>query len=250
MSSEQAQSSVPVRRSLLLLFAATALWMCGASLSAQTVLVSPALPTNQDAIVLQASFGCNPIDPPVIDGQTITLNVAGALRPCGPGPYPPTSFPLPPLPEGSYTINWTVNGSHLPFPETTVFQVTSPNTSLFLQSGRFLVTATFTDPATGVQKTAQAVQLSDESGYFWFFGSTNTELSLKLLNGQIINGHSWLFLASMTTMGFSVKVTDQETPTNCRFTGFGSSCLSKTYTSPAGTNQNFFDLQTFPGTTP
>jgi hypothetical protein len=248
MSSEQAQSSVPVRRSLLLLFAAAALLMCGASLSAQTVMVSPALPTTQDAIVLQASFACNPIDPPTIDGQTFTLNVTGPLRPCGPGPYPPTSFPLPPLPEGSYTVVWTVNGS--PLGETTVFQVTSPNTSLFLQSGRFLVTATFTDPATGAQKTAQAVQLSDESGYFWFFGSTNTELSLKLLNGQVINGRSWLFLASMTTEGFSVKVTDQQTPPNCRFTSNGSSCLSKTYTSPAGTNQNFFDLQTFPGTTP
>jgi len=250
MSSTQAQSSLPVRRSLFPLFAAAALLMCGASLSAQTVLVSPALPTTQDAIVLEASYACNPIDPPAIDGRTITLNVPGPLRPCPPGPYPPTSLPLPALAEGSYTVVWTVDGSSLPFSETTVFQVTSPNTSLFLQSGRFLVTATFTDPATGAQKTAQAVQLSDESGYFWFFGSTNTELSLKLLNGQVINGHSWVFLASMTTEGFSVKITDQETPPNCRFAGNGASCLSKTYTSPAGTNQNFFDLQTFPGTVP
>jgi hypothetical protein len=131
-----------------------------------------------------------------------------------------------------------------------VFQVTAPTQSLTLQTGRFLVTATFTDPITGAQQTAQAVQLSDESGYFWFFGSTNTELSLKILNGQLINGRSWLFLASMTTVGFSVKVTDLRTPPDCTFAGDTSSCFSKTYTAQAGTNQNFFDLQTFTGTTP
>jgi hypothetical protein len=249
MSSTQAQSSTAVHRSLLLFFAA-ALLMGGASLSAQTVLVSPALPTTQDAIVLEASYSCDPIDPPVINGHTITLNIEGVLRPCGPGPYPPTPFPLPPLPEGSYTIDWTVNGSHLPVPETTVFQVTSPNQTLTMQNSRFLVTATFTDPATGVQKPAQAVQLSDESGYFWFFGSTNTELSLKILNGQLINGRTWLFLASMTTVGFTVKVTDLTIPPDCTLAGGTSTCFTKTYTSPAGTNQNFFDLQTFPGTAP
>ena len=244
MFPEPTHPAVSARRSLFVLFAS--LLLSGASLSAQTVMVSPALPTTLDAIVLEASFACNPIDPPAIDGQRITLNVPGPLRPCSAGPYSPQSFPLPPLAAGSYTVGWTVSGS--PLPETTVFQVTSPNTNLFLQSGRFLVTATFTDPVTGAQKTAQAVQLSDESGYFWFFGSTNTELSLKLLNGQLINGHSWVFLASMTTEGFSVKVTDQQTPPNCLFTANGSSCLSKTYTSQAGTNQNFFDLQTFAGT--
>jgi hypothetical protein len=70
-----------------------------------------------------------------------------------------------------------------------------------MQGGRFLVTATFTNAVTGAQGTAQGVQLSAESGYFWFFDSTNTELSLKILNGQLINGRSWLFLASMTTKG-------------------------------------------------
>jgi hypothetical protein len=210
--------------------------------------VSPALPTTQDAIVLEASFACNPIDPPTIVGQTITLAVTGPLRPCNAGPFVPFSFPLPPLPAGSYTVRWIVDGT--PLAVTTVFQVGPPNTILNLLSSRFQVSTTFTDPITGAQKTAQAVQLSAESGYFWFFGSTNTEISLKILNGQIINGRSWIFLASMTTVGFTVKVTDLQTPPNCAFAGDTSSCFSKTYTSQAGTNQNFFDLQTFTGMTP
>jgi hypothetical protein len=241
MSSEQMQLSVSVRRSVVLLFA-----LCGASLSAQTVMVSPALPTIEDAIVLQASLACNPINPPTIAGQAITLTVTVPLEPCNAGPFVPHSFPLPPLPAGSYTVSWIVDGT--PLPETTVFQVAPPNASLHLQNSRFVVTATFTDPITGTQKTAHAVQLSDQSGYFWFFDSTNTELSLKILNGQLINGRSWLFLASMTTVGFSVKVTDLQTPAGCAFAGDTSSCFSKAYTSTAGTNQNFFDLQTFTGT--
>jgi hypothetical protein len=246
MSSEQSQPSVSARRSVVLLFAVVVL--CGASLSAQTVQVSPALPTTQDSIVLQASLACNPINPPTIVGQTITLTITVPLEPCNAGPFVPFSFPLPPLPAGSYTVRWIVDGT--PLPETTVFQVNSTSTSLHLQTSRFVVTATFTDPNTGAKEAAQAVQLSDESGYFWFFGSTNTELSLKILNGQLINGRSWVFLASMTTVGFSVKVTDLRTPPDCSLAGDTSSCFSKTYTSPAGTNQNFFDLQTFTGTTP
>jgi hypothetical protein len=246
MSSEQSQPSVSARWSVVLLFAV--LVLCGASLAAQTVQVSPALPTTQDSVVLQASLACNPINPPTIVGQTITLTITVPLEPCNAGPFVPFSFPLPPLPAGSYTVRWIVDGT--PLAETTVFQVGPTNMILNLLSSRFQVSSTFTDPITGAQKTAQAVQLSDESGYFWFFGSTNTEISLKILNGQIINGRTWIFLASMTTVGFTVKVTDLQTPPHCSFAGDTLSCFSKTYTSPAGTNQNFFDLQTFTGTTP
>ena len=249
MSSEQAQSSVSVRRSLFGLFAALALLTCGVSLSAQTAHVSPALPTTQDAIVLQAGYGCAPIFPPTIVGHTITVSSLTPPPPCFPNIDLIQSFPLPPLEAGSYTVNWMfVNTAVV---ETVfVFQVTAPAPSVNLQGGRFQVTTTFTDPVSGGQEPAPAVQVSDESGYFWFFGSTNTEISLKILNGQIINGRSWLFLASMTTVGFTVKVTDLRTPPNCTFRGDSSTCFSKTYTSPAGTNQNFFDLQSFTGTAP
>ena len=55
----------------------------------------------------------------------------------------------------------------------------------------------------------------------------------------------------MTTVGFTVKVTDLQTPPGCaRLGGDTTACVSKTYTSPAGTNQNFLDLQTFAGTAP
>jgi hypothetical protein len=248
MSSKQAQSSASFNRSLFVLLAV--LLTCGVSLSAQTVHLSPALPTTQDAIVLSAGLGCTPIFPPTIVGHTITVPAQSPVPPCHPDIDFFQFFALPQLEAGSYTVNWKFLGSQAPDETVLVFQAAAPTQSLTLQTGRFLVTATFTDPVTGAQQTAQAVQLSDESGYFWFFGSTNTELSLKILNGQIINGRSWLFLASMTTVGFSVKVTDLRLPPDCTLAGDNSSCFSKTYSSPAGTNQNFFDLQTFTGTTP
>jgi hypothetical protein len=247
MSSEQAQPSVSARRSVVLLFAF--LLSCGASLSAQTVMVSPALPTTQNAIVLQASLACNPINPPTIAGQAIILTVTVPLEPCNAGPFVPQSFPLPPLAEGSYTVSWIVDGT--PLPETTVFQVTAPNTILSLLSSRFQVIATFSDPVTGTKMGAEAVQLSDESGYFWFFSSTNAEVTVKILDGQVVNGRSWVFIGSMTTVGFSVLVTDLQTPQGClQPNGDNAACVRKLYTSPAGTNQNFFDLQTFSGTVP
>ena len=125
MSSEQAQSSVSVRRSLFGLFAALALLTCGVSLSAQTAHVSPALPTTQDAIVLQAGYGCAPIFPPTIVGHTITVSSLTPPPPCFPNIDLIQSFPLPPLEAGSYTVNWMfVNTAVV---ETVfVFQVTAP----------------------------------------------------------------------------------------------------------------------------
>ncbi|MBW8876237.1 MAG: hypothetical protein JF614_14825 [Acidobacteria bacterium] len=245
MSSEPTQPSV--RRSLVFLF--VSLILSGTSLSAQQVRVSPALPTIQDSIVLQASFACNPINPPTIEGQTITLTVTGPLRPCAAGLNTWSSFPLPPLPAGSYTVRWLVDGFELQ--TTTVFQVAPPNTILSLLSNRFQVITTFSDPFTGTKKGADAVQLSDESGYFWFFSDTNAEITVKILDGQVVNGRSWVFIGSMTTVGFTVLVTDLQTPKDCaRLNGDTATCVRKLYTSPAGTNQNIFDLQTFTGTAP
>jgi hypothetical protein len=160
MSSEQAQSSVSVRRSLFVFLAA--LLTCEASLSAQTVRVSPALPTTQDAIVLQAGWGCSPIFPPTVNGHTITLTALTPPPPCFPNIDFVQPFPLPPLEAGSYTVSFVLLG--LPAPEPAfVFQVTAPTPNLSLQGGRFLVTAKFTDPLTGAQETAHAVQIHRES---------------------------------------------------------------------------------------
>ncbi len=59
------------------------------------------------------------------------------------------------------------------------------------------------------------------------------ELTVKVLDGRPVNGHFWVFVASMTDVGFTMTVKDTTTD------------ASRTYVSPASTNQNFIDLNAF-----
>jgi hypothetical protein len=91
-------------------------------------------------------------------------------------------------------------------------------TLLLLRQGRFRVRADWNAPGFG-QGSAQAVSLTDESGYFTFFGPTNVELIAKVLNGCPVNERYWVFVAGMTNVGVTVHVEDtltghQETYTN------------------------------------
>lgn len=45
-------------------------------------------------------------------------------------------------------------------------------------------------------------------GLFWFFGSDNPEMLIKVLNGCGVNGRYWIFFSAGTSVGFTVKVTD------------------------------------------
>lgn len=216
---------------------------------AQEIAVSPALPTTLDSVVLEASLACNLIDPPVIDGQTITLTAPGPLRPCSFGFILLFSYPLPPLPPGSYTVRMVTGDVEM---TRTVFQVTPAGTRLLVLGQRYEVTATFQNPTSGtpVTETARAVQLSDESGYFWFFDSANVEITAKVLDGRAVNGHLWVFLASMTDVAFTVKIDDLQTPPGCSLPGSTTPCASKSYNALAGKNRNFIDLQAFPSPSP
>ena len=53
--------------------------------------------------------------------------------------------------------------------------------------------------------------LTSDSGYFWFFGNTNVELLVKILDGRGTNGHFWVFYGALTDVQYTIKVTDTET---------------------------------------
>jgi hypothetical protein len=111
---------------------------------------------------------------------------------------------------------------------------------LSLQGDRFQVLLSFMDPAGGFERLAPAVRLADQSGYFWFFDPGNVEVTAKILDGRALNEHYWLFVASMTTVPFTVIVVDQS------FVCLTTPCPNeKRYTSPAGQNRNFIDLELF-----
>ena len=55
---------------------------------------------------------------------------------------------------------------------------------------------------------AGAVGLTEESGYFWFFGPGNIELVVKVLDGCKVNERQWVFLTGLTSLRVLAVVTD------------------------------------------
>lgn len=85
-------------------------------------------------------------------------------------------------------------------------QCISGGPALCLNQSRFQVQVTWTT-ATGTG-SGQAIQLTDESGFFTFFDPSNVELTVKVLNGCGLGGHYWVFLSGLTNVGVAVTVTD------------------------------------------
>lgn len=98
----------------------------------------------------------------------------------------------------------------------------TPNaTSLCLNNGRFRVTADWRTADRSGQ--GQAVLLTPDTGYFWFFSQSNVEVVVKVLDACSFNSRFWVFAGGLTDVGVTLKVTD--TLTNA----------SKEYTNPNGT---------------
>lgn len=91
---------------------------------------------------------------------------------------------------------------------------------LCLNNGRFRVTANWT--TTNTTRQAQAVSLTAESGYFWFFDQGNVEVTVKVLNACGANNRYWVFASGMTNAGVTLFVTDTKTG------------AFKSYTNPKG----------------
>lgn len=84
----------------------------------------------------------------------------------------------------------------------------STETFLNLNQNRFKVEVDWTDPRSGDSGAGQAVPLTGDSGYFWFFHPSNAELIVKVLEACPVNGHRWVFYGSLTDVEFRLRVTD------------------------------------------
>ncbi len=94
-------------------------------------------------------------------------------------------------------------------------------TSLCLNGGRFRAELSWQNgPAQG---EGQAIALTDESGYFWFFGPNLPEVFVKVLDARTFNNHFWVFFGSLSDVHFVLKVQDLTTG------------AIRTYNNPAGT---------------
>ncbi len=80
--------------------------------------------------------------------------------------------------------------------------------TLCLASGRFRVELTWRGKVESERGTGQAVPISDNTGYFWFFDAANVELVLKVLDGMAINDSFWVFYGPLSDLEYVITVTD------------------------------------------
>ncbi len=86
----------------------------------------------------------------------------------------------------------------------------SDPTELCLGQGRFKAQAQWTTP-DGQTGAAQAVSLTSDTGYFWFFNRANVEMIVKVLNGCGFNSNYWVFAGGLTNVQVVLTVTDTQT---------------------------------------
>jgi hypothetical protein len=113
---------------------------------------------------------------------------------------------------GAFTLGLTCATPKCPFNGAT----------LCLQDGRFSVTASF-DAGGGDAGIAQAVALTTDTGYLWFFAAANVEAVVKVLDACAFNGKFWVFAGGLTNVAVTMTVTDTQTGTQ------------KMYQNPANT---------------
>ena len=89
-------------------------------------------------------------------------------------------------------------------------------TSLCLSNGRFRVETIWRDPE-GHTGRGQAVALTPDTGYFWFFGPENVEAIVKVLDGRGLNDHVWVFYGALSNVEYSLTVTDTQTGLTRRY---------------------------------
>ncbi|HVT58213.1 MAG TPA: hypothetical protein VHR45_07420 [Thermoanaerobaculia bacterium] len=83
-----------------------------------------------------------------------------------------------------------------------------------------------TSTGTGI---GAGVPLTGDTGYFWFFSSSNVELVVKILDGRSINNDFWVFYGALSDVEYTLTVTDTQTG------------RSKTYLNPQGTMASVAD---------
>ena len=99
-------------------------------------------------------------------------------------------------------------------------------------NGRFLITTTWRD-FSGNTGTGKAVQLTPDTGTFWFFNAQNLELMIKALDGRPVNGRWWIFYGALSNVEYTITVVDTSTG------------ATKTYTNPSGTFASRGDTNAF-----
>jgi hypothetical protein len=91
---------------------------------------------------------------------------------------------------------------------------------LCLNGGRFAVQAAWRTAAQA--GSGKAVQVTGDTGYFWFFDPASIEVGVKVLDACSVSGRTWVFVGGLTDVEVTLTVTDTRTG------------AAKTYRNPLG----------------
>lgn len=144
-----------------------------------------------------------------VEGKVVQLLSYDAGTDSGPTFKSPNQATIPPVPV--HRIDDGPLGNGVPVGTFTFVRLDSPPApALSLNGGRFEVTATW-ETRDGTRAFARPEALTDDSGYFWFFKSTNVEMIVKVLDACTFSGHYWVFAAGLTNVGVELRVDDTQT---------------------------------------
>ncbi|MES1244550.1 MAG: hypothetical protein ABUT39_23290 [Acidobacteriota bacterium] len=234
----------------LLAIAALLLARAAGAQTIEGILVSPLHPTPHDRVALTVVGTQSPDCPfvwqePERDRVYPAFFLTAKLPTCSSPPQPfRHTFLLDPLAAGTYYAQ--VRLSNLPYGHSfEVFQVVEPSRLLSLaENGLFQVNVSWRNPKDGTSGAGFAQRLADDSGAFWFFSPDNVEVTVKILDGRPVNGHRWVFIASLTDLAMDVTVLENRN--DClSLPTFPPSCPTKIYSQEAGKNRNFIDVNAF-----
>lgn len=75
--------------------------------------------------------------------------------------------------------------------------------------------------------------MTSDTGYFWFFNSSNVELVVKVLDARTLNNRFWVFFGALSNVEYTLRVTDTVTGN------------VKTYVNPSGRFASVGDTDAF-----
>ena len=79
--------------------------------------------------------------------------------------------------------------------------------ALYLANCRFRLEVHWSD-SRGRHGAGHPVQLTNDTGYFWFFSESNVELMVKVLDAKGINDRFWVFFGALSSVEYTINVFD------------------------------------------
>jgi streptogramin lyase len=129
-----------------------------------------------------------------------------------------TEFPIPTITSGPLDIAagadgaiWFIERSDNKIGRITTGACEPDATTLCLNHNRFRLQVAWRAVHLGTEGVGQAIRLTEDTGYFWFFQSTNVELVIKILDARSFSGYFWVFYGALSNVEYTITVTDTQT---------------------------------------